>query len=945
MNFTVHCPNPGCAALCSVGDDLLGRKVRCARCQRPFALSSDSAEVPAAPATIDKYQVRSRLGEGTYGTVYKARDPDLDRDVAVKVLKPEALASPQALERFKREAKAAANLHHNHIVPVFQFGRHGKGYFLASAYIAGQSLDTVIPPGGLEPHRAVALAVQLLDALVYAHRHDVLHRDVKPANALLDDEGSLYLTDFGLAGSLCDEGPRLTADGAVMGTPAYMAPEQAKGDIQHVGPAADQYSAGVVLYHMLTGTLPFDGTIALVVYHVVHTTPQPPSARRPGLDPELDALVLKALTKEPEGRYRDCAEFAAVLRTWYHAHPPSSGVPLAPAPEAPEVEVTAPTTADVEMRTGDTLPPARGSTPPPLPPAVRSGPKPPAKPASTPPPPVSPAWAATASFTEKQPQPPRKLKPRPPESVTTPTAPSAAGVSRWPILAVIVLTLLPLAYGGWVLLRPFLTAKPPAPQVANNEDGPTPVPHPPPPPQPDTDATVKADIAVVDQLLKVNKPDDDFIKENGPKRLDEWKRVADKGLPGARYLTGRCLELGVGGDKNEKGAAALYEKAAEQDHMGAQFALGRCYEHGIGVEAEAAQAVKWYQKAADQGSAAAQYALGLCARDGLLGMDQNLAKARNWLEQAAKGGLAGAQADLAVLLENTLEASPEELKAAGEWYHKAADQGNAVGQCGYGRFLLEGKGGVAANPDAAAALFRKAAEQGNAEAQYQYAGCLAAGLGVQESAEQAIAWYRKAANQEHPDEGHPGAQFELGKAYAEGRGGLQKSPQTAVIWFRRAAERGHVEAMFRLGKAYDFHQGVSRDAVEARKWYAKAAEKGFEAAKAALIDLDRYEREEARKEAERKEAERLLGTWQARNGGKTWTLEFQRDGKLLSRGPDPEGVVSSPVQYIYEFKDGKLTLRLKPGGEAVSWTIKNLTPDTFVLEDEKGQTLEFRKQP
>src|SRR5205807_1426879 len=206
-----------------------------------------------------RHQARGKLGTGAFGTVYRAYDPHLDREVALKVLRPEALSSPQAVERFRREARAAAKMHHPHIVPVYDAGEHQGQHFIASAFIHGRTLASAIPEDGLHPRRAAHLAAELAEALAYAHEQGVLHRDVKPANALLDGDDTLYLADFGLAGWAGQAGSRLTQAGSVMGTPAYIAPEQALGDTPHVGPAADQYSAGVVLYELLTGQVPFGG--------------------------------------------------------------------------------------------------------------------------------------------------------------------------------------------------------------------------------------------------------------------------------------------------------------------------------------------------------------------------------------------------------------------------------------------------------------------------------------------------------------------------------------------------------------------------------------------------------------------------------------------------------------------------------------------------------------
>ncbi|HVS36669.1 MAG TPA: bifunctional serine/threonine-protein kinase/formylglycine-generating enzyme family protein [Gemmataceae bacterium] len=316
--------------------------------------------------TIDRYQLRELLGAGAFGCVYRAFDPRLERDVALKVLRPGRTSSREAVERFLREAKAAAKLVHPHIVPVYDAGRDQDAYYIASAFIRGRTLAAALPVGGMAPRQAAELVAQLASALGYAHQHGVLHRDVKPENILVDEQGRLHLTDFGLAACMHQDDTRLTQDGAIIGTPVCMAPEQAAGVAGQIGPRSDLYSAGVVLYRLLTGRLPFDAPHwAALVYQVVNVPPPPPSRFRPDLDGALEALCLKALAKRPEERFDSGEAMAAALADWAAAapRPGSSAIYIArltssakPAPKnaaGPPASVTPfATTAPAEGRRG-----------------------------------------------------------------------------------------------------------------------------------------------------------------------------------------------------------------------------------------------------------------------------------------------------------------------------------------------------------------------------------------------------------------------------------------------------------------------------------------------------------------------------------------------------------------------------------------------------------------
>jgi hypothetical protein len=334
MPLQVVCPNPECRAVSVIADDLLGSRARCKRCGRRFVLAPSKGETSAPPPPgasapntaiperLGRFQIRERLGAGGFGTVYRAYDPTLDREVAVKVPHAGRLPSPQTAERFIREARAPAQLRHPHIVPVFEAGVDGDRLYIASALIEGHTLAEAIDAGPPHPREAARIAAELAEALDYAHARGVIHRDVKPANILLDAEGCTSLTDFGLARldrpdpDILPEGsdPRLTRVGSRIGTPAYMAPEQAAG--REAGPASDQYALGVVLYEMLAGRPPFDGPAEIVLYHAAHEPPPAPSGIRPGVPPPLEAICLRAMEKDPSHRYPRCQDLARELHAW-----------------------------------------------------------------------------------------------------------------------------------------------------------------------------------------------------------------------------------------------------------------------------------------------------------------------------------------------------------------------------------------------------------------------------------------------------------------------------------------------------------------------------------------------------------------------------------------------------------------------------------------------------
>jgi serine/threonine protein kinase len=248
------------------------------------------------PAYNGRYELVRQIARGGMADVYLARDLLLDRPVALKVLFAEFSVDESFVQRFRREAQSAANLTHPNVVSIFDWGEADRTYFIVMEYVDGEPLSRLIREHGpLEPRRAAAIASSVAAGLAYAHRHGVVHRDVKPGNVLLANDGQVKVTDFGIARATGDD-ESLTKTGAVMGTATYFSPEQAQGE--PVDGRSDVYSLGVVLYEMLAGEPPFRGENPLAIaYKHVQEQPVPLRQRNPAVPPALEAIVARAMAK------------------------------------------------------------------------------------------------------------------------------------------------------------------------------------------------------------------------------------------------------------------------------------------------------------------------------------------------------------------------------------------------------------------------------------------------------------------------------------------------------------------------------------------------------------------------------------------------------------------------------------------------------------------------
>ncbi len=264
------------------------------------------------PFSFGRYEVLQLLGEGTMGAVYLARDTRLDRKVAIKIPKFD-MGSIETIERFQREARAMATTHHANLCPVYDVDQHQGTHFLTMAFIDGQTLNKYLDSGKPMPTNRVAKLVQKLAlAMQAAHQANIVHRDLKPANIIINNDNEPVIMDFGLA-RLHGQDSGLTEDGLMLGTPAYMSPEQVKGDRDEVGPASDIYSLGAIMYEMLAGRIPFDGTMGEILEQIITHQPYSLSAINADVDRQLESICFKALSKEPRDRFSTGGEFAAAL--------------------------------------------------------------------------------------------------------------------------------------------------------------------------------------------------------------------------------------------------------------------------------------------------------------------------------------------------------------------------------------------------------------------------------------------------------------------------------------------------------------------------------------------------------------------------------------------------------------------------------------------------------
>ena len=618
------------------------------------------------------YELQELIGRGGFAEVFKVRDQWLKRDLALKAIRPDLVVSETLMARFRREAEAVANLRHPHIVPIYDIGEADGIMYILMPLIKGESLKALLVRDGRRPiQEARRILLEAAGALGSAHEAGIVHRDIKPENIMLEGKSRRVLVmDFGIAKVMDSAGDSsLTSTGTIVGTPHYMSPEQASGD-PHLDHRTDMYSLAVVGYHMLTGSVPFEGdSTRAILFKQMMESPRSMRELVPEVPEGLMAAVSKGMAKEPADRYPDIEAFSTALDAAAEVlvnPPPAAAAAAAPpkkkrtlplvlagtaglalvaiavalmqngsAAETPKTDTTAlssvataPTTAGVPLA-GTTA--AREST------------------AVTPPPAPAPAAQPSAAQTAAD----RRRSAAQTTGANTPggraavTPPAPAPVTRTSVTC-------QATAGGDDRDTAFRLC---------------------------TDEAQKGN--VVSQRLLAGLYDRSQVPGHDAEAVTWYRKAADAGDLPSLFRLGQLLHLGKGVPQNALDATAKIKAAAEADYQPAFMTLGERYELGLGVPRRSdPNAYIWYLKAAEKGDVAAQ------------------AKVGDWLIRGK-----GIDKDEA---------------AGNNWFQRAADRGNRDAQYGLGISLMRGRG-IAKSDSLGFTWVKKAAEQGHVEAQKEVA--------------------------------------------------------------------------------------------------------------------------------------------------------------------------------------------------------------------------------
>jgi eukaryotic-like serine/threonine-protein kinase len=644
-----------------------------------------------ATTMIGQYEVRELLGEGGIGQVHAGFDTTLEREIAIKSLRPELLNDRNFFDRFRGEATSLARLNHPNITTLYSLLPEGRNLYMVMELVRGETLDEVLKKrgGALGARESLAIIAQAADGLSYAHSMGVIHRDIKPANLMITSSGLVKIMDFGIARVRGSQ--RLTRDGSMVGTLAYMAPEQLRGEPGDE--RSDLYSLAIVLYELLTGAPPFaaDSDYDLMQAHM-HAKPMRLLGRVPGIDARVDAALMRALAKKPDQRFSSVREFCDALGATALRIDASKivyeGTRLMTRPAAEQLALPSETGGSFERLSGfvERMSPLfdRLRVPAQLRVPVTVGI-------------VTFAVAGVlavgilALMPSPIPQAPGPQATAPAPAFKAAAAPEAAPLPR------------PAAPPASILSPPAGTSPASAPAVQEIK------------PDPATNfsanrATVPGPTAKADFTAALERKDYDAAFTVG-------QPLAESGDRDAQFGLAWLYDKGFGVDRNEERAAAWYQKAAEKGHLLAQLNVGDLYEAGAGVPQSYEQALKWYKRAAEQGNPEAQYFVGFYYDKGQ-GTQQDDTAAVLWYEKSAQQGFAKAQKKLGDMYATGRGVGRNEREAL-RFYYQAAEQNHPDAEFNVGYWYENGLGGVRRDYQAAAQWYARAAEHGSAKAREQ----------------------------------------------------------------------------------------------------------------------------------------------------------------------------------------------------------------------------------
>jgi serine/threonine protein kinase/TPR repeat protein len=634
---------------------------------------------------IGQYEVGDLLGEGGIGQVHAAFDTVLQREVALKSLRPELLSDTNFVERFRAEATSLARLNHPNITTIYSLIPDGKNLYMVMELVRGHTLDEIIRERNapIAVRESLAIIAQAADGLAYAHSMGVIHRDIKPSNLMIAENGILKIMDFGIARVRGSQ--RLTRSGSIVGTLAYMAPEQLRGE--EGDESCDLYSLAIVLYEMLSGKPPFSATSEYDLMQAqINQRPHRLVPRVPGLDQRVEAALLKALSKKPAQRFPSTRSFSDALG-------------------ASALRMDAPKILHNDTRLLET--------------------------------PTIPIEVASAQDSLLQ-----RLIAFPStlllisEGFSPDVRAAALGASAALVVGLIVISAIFFHSTSSSPATTVTTVKPatvdasirPAPPVAR------------------LPITTTVPISPVLRAPTATFPDNSSSATSLLGSLNDIIAAANRGDSAAQNALGVKYAAGEDGlPRDDQKAVDWYQKSAQQGFPKGQTNLGDMYLSGRGgLEKDSVEALSWYLKAADQNFPDAQYRLGYLYEKGI-GAAQDVPRALKLFRSAASAGYPDAENLLGILLATGGDGVPQDDAEAVVWYRKAAEQGLAKAQKNLGDMYFFGRG-VDRDYQAAMSWYSKAAGQQFADAQYRLGFLNEKGLGTQQSDQNALELYQTAAH-------------------------------------------------------------------------------------------------------------------------------------------------------------------------------------------------------